>query len=98
MQEDDAEVVGVRPEVRVANQAREQQADGAADERADDIRERGLAKAIFEEDDEPGDADAETRRSASSPDPSGRSATAQYAMTATNATRARTPQFIGTSL
>ena len=98
VKEDDAEVVGVRPEVRVANQPREQQADGAADERADDVGERRLAKAIFEEDDEAGDADAKRDVRERARRRAGRSSTAQYAMTATNATRARTPHLIGSSL
>ena len=51
VKKDDAEIVGVRPEVRVADQPRQQQADGAADERADDVGERRLTKAIFEEND-----------------------------------------------
>ena len=98
VEEDDAEVVGVRPEMRVADQPREQQSDGAADERADDVGERRLPKAIFEEDDEAGDARRRTRRWGAVPQPSGRSTTAQYAITATNATRARAPHLIGPSL
>ena len=42
-----------------ADQPREQQTDGAADQRADNVRERSLAEAIFEKDDDAGDGCAE---------------------------------------
>ena len=61
-------------------------------ERADDVGERRLTEAIFERDDhDAGDRDAERDVRHQRPRQAGCTMTAQYAITATNTTRASHP-------
>ena len=61
VQEDDAAIGGVGPEQRRADRLREPEADGAADERAEQVGDLGLAQPGLDPDDQQAERDADRR-------------------------------------
>ena len=62
MQERDALIAVIDPEQRGADALGQQQADGAADEGAEHVRDGGVAQLPFEDHRQQRQADAERRR------------------------------------
>ena len=88
MQERDALVAGVNPEQRRADALGEQQADRAAEQRAQHVRDRGVAELPFEDHRQHGQRRDRRATLTSASAPSGRSKNAEYATAPINRSRA----------